>query len=279
MSEKIMCIGEPFHWEHSSCSDVVPNNFRWTRDATETDTVVCIDSGIVGMFDSEEIPENRFGWLCESPVVVSDVYGMIHENYDVLLDYYTAIFTCDKSLADKHDRIHLIQSGSNKPWITWATRHLYDKSKNVSIVASNKRVFPGQLLRHDFVEKHKDSELDVFGSITGTRLGSELFDKLDGYRDYRFTIVIENCKHDNYFTEKITDAFATGTIPVYWGTSSIGDYFNADGIIELTDDFDLNTLTPELYKEKFEAVQDNFERVNSLKMADDELYENIQTYR
>ena len=54
--------------------------------------------------------------------------------------------------------------------------------------------------------------------------------------------------------------------------------FNIDGIIELTDDFDLNTLTPELYKEKFEAVQDNFERVISLKMADDELYENIQTY-
>ena len=272
-----MCIGEPFHWEHSSCSDLVPNNFRWTRDATETDTVVCIDSGIVGMFDSEEIPENRFGWLCESPVVVSDVYDMIHENYDVLLDYYKAIFTCDKSLADKHDRIHLIQSGSNKPWVTSAT-HLYDKSKNVSIVASHKKVFPGQLLRHEFVDKHKDSKLDVFGSITGTRLGSELFDKLEGYKDYRFTIVIENCKHDNYFTEKITDAFATGTIPVYWGTSSVGDYFNPDGIIELTDDFDLNTLTPELYEEKFEAVKDNFERVNSLKMADDELYENIQTY-
>tara|TARA_R110002020_G_scaffold132815_2_gene296513 strand:- start:2268 stop:3104 length:837 start_codon:yes stop_codon:yes gene_type:complete len=277
MSEKIMCIGEPFNWEHSSCSDMVPNKFRWTRDATETDTVVCIDSGIVGMFDSEEIPENRFGWLCESPVVAREAYSLIHENYDVLLDYYKAIFTCDKSLADKHDRIHLIQSGSNKPWVTSAT-HLYDKTKNVSIVASHKKVFPGQILRHDFVDKHKGSELDVFGSITGTRLGSDLFDKLEGYKDYRFTIVIENCQHDNYFTEKITDAFATGTIPVYWGTSNIGDYFNTDGIIELTDNFDLNTLTPELYEEKFQAVQDNFERVISLKMADDELYENIQTY-
>ena len=273
-----MCIGEPFHWEHSSCSDMVPNNFRWTRNATETDTVVCIDSGIVGMFDSEEIPENRFGWLCESPVVVNEVYDMIHQNYDVLLDYYSAIFTCDKNLADKHDRIHLIQSGSNKPWVTSAT-HLYDKTKNVSIVASHKKVFPGQILRHDFVDEHKDSELDVFGSITGTRLGSDLFDKLEGYKDYRFTIVIENCQHDNYFTEKITDAFATGTIPVYWGTSNIGDHFNTDGIIELTDDFDINTLTPELYEEKFKAVQDNFERVISLKMADDELCEIIQTYR
>ena len=278
MSEKIMCIGEPFRCEHSSCSDMVPNKFRWTRNATETDTVVCIDSGIVGMFDSEEIPENRFGWLCESPVVSENVYELIHQNYDSLMDYYKAIFTCDKELADKHERIHLIQSGSNLPWVTSCTE-LYKKTKNVSIVASNKNVFPGQILRHEFVEKHKDRELDVFGSITGTRLGSDLFDKIEGYRDYRFTIVIENCQHDNYFTEKITDAFATGTIPVYWGTSNIGDYFNTDGIIELTDDFDINILTPELYEEKFEAVKDNFKRVNSLKMADDELYEIIQTYR
>jgi len=278
MSEKIMCIGEPFRWEHSSCSDMVPNKFRWTRNATETDTVVCIDSGIVGMFDSEEIPENRFGWLCESPVVSENVYELIHQNYDSLMDYYKAIFTCDKELADKHERIHLIQSGSNLPWVTSCTE-LYKKTKNVSIVASNKKAFPGQVLRHEFVEKHKDSELDVFGSITGTRLGSDLFDKLEGYKDYRFTIVIENCQHDNYFTEKITDAFATGTIPVYWGTSNIGDHFNTDGIIELTDDFDINTLTPELYEEKFKAVQDNFERVISLKMADDELCEIIQTYR
>ena len=273
-----MCIGEPFRWEHSSCSDMVPNKFRWTRNATETDTVVCIDSGIVGMFDSEEIPENRFGWLCESPVVSENVYELIHQNYDSLMDYYKAIFTCDKELADKHERIHLIQSGSNLPWVTSCTE-LYKKTKDVSIVASNKKVFPGQVLRHEFVEKHKDSELDVFGSITGTRLGSDLFDKIEGYRDYRFTIVIENCQHDNYFTEKITDAFATGTIPVYWGTSNIGDYFNTDGIIELTDGFDINILTPELYEEKFDAVKDNFERVNSLKMADDELYEIIQTYR
>ena len=278
MSEKIMCIGEPFRWEHSSCSDMVPNKFRWTRNAAETDTVVCIDSGIVGMFDSEEIPENRFGWLCESPVVSENVYELIHQNYDSLMDYYKAIFTCDKELADKHERIHLIQSGSNLPWVTSCTE-LYKKTKDVSIVASNKKAFPGQVLRHEFVEKHKDSELDVFGSITGTRLGSDLFDKIEGYRDYRFTIVIENCQHDNYFTEKITDAFATGTIPVYWGTSNIGDYFNTDGIIELTDEFDINILTPELYEEKFDAVKDNFERVNSLKMADDELYEIIQTYR
>lgn len=275
MTKNIMCVGEPFYHEHSSCSDLQPKTFKWTRDQSQTDTVVCIDSGIVGMFDSEDIPENRFGWLCESPTVTENVYALVHENCESLLDYYTAIFTCDRSLADKHDRIHLIQSGSNLPWVK--DYELYEKTKDVSIVASNKNVFEGQKKRHDFVEKNREV-VDVIGSINGDRVGSSLFDKLEGYKDYRFTVVIENCKHDNYFTEKITDAFATGTIPVYWGSPAVSDYFNSDGIIEFTDDFDVTTLTPELYEEKFEAVKDNFDRVKSLTMADDELYEIIQTY-
>ena len=95
---KLACIGEPFYHEHSSCSDLTPTLFRWSRDLENCDTVVTIDSGIVGMFESEEIPENRFAWLCESPVVIQNVYDMIRENHEVLLDYYTAIFTCDKIL-------------------------------------------------------------------------------------------------------------------------------------------------------------------------------------
>ena len=272
---EIACIGEPFHYGHSSCSDLTPTLFRWSRDFEKCDTVVCIDSGIVGMFESEEIPENRFAWLCESPVIIENVYNMIRENYEVLLDYYTAIFTSDKQLAECHENIHLIQAGSNLPWIK--EREVYTKSKNVSIVASHKNFTVGHKMRHELIEKHKDS-FDVIGSINGERVGG-LFDKLEGYKDYRFTIVIENCNHDNYYTEKITDAFATGTIPVYWGTDNVFEVFNPDGIVRLTDDFDFSRLTEDLYQEKMEAVNDNFERVNNLKMADDELCEIIQTYR
>ena len=46
-------------------------------------------------------------------------------------------------------------------------------------------------------------------------------------------------------------------------------YFNEDGIIFLDDDFDLSTLTKDLYYSKIEAVKDNFERVKNLEMADD----------
>jgi len=274
---ELMCIGEPFNYEHSSCSNLTPTLFNWSRDKEKCDAVVCVDSGIVGMFESDDMPEKRFAWLCESPIVIQNVYDMIRENHDVLLDYYIAMFTCDKELAEMDERIHHIYAGSNLPWVKDNDREIYAKTKDISFVSSNKNFTVGQKLRHSLAEKYKD-EVDVIGSINGDRIGDNIFDKLEGYKDYRFTIVIENCVQDNYFTEKITDAFATGTIPVYWGTENVKEVFNPDGIIMLTDDFDISQLTPELYEDKFDAVKENFEIINTMEMADDELYKIVQTY-
>tara|TARA_R110002012_G_scaffold235262_2_gene409113 strand:- start:142 stop:969 length:828 start_codon:yes stop_codon:yes gene_type:complete len=272
---KLICVGQPFNHEQSSCSDLTPELFEWSVDVDQSDTVVCIDNAIVHLFENEDIPEKRFAWLCESPVIAQSTYDAVSEYSDALLEYYTAIFTCDKELSEKDDRIHLISSGSNLPWVK--DKQIYTKTKNVSLMASDKNYTEGHRLRHTLAESHRD-EVDVLGSINGDRIGSGLFDKLVGYQDYRFTVVIENCKHNNYYTEKITDAFATGTIPVYWGSDSVFETFNPDGILELTDDFDFSQLTEDLYQEKIGAVNDNFERVNNLKMVDDELYEIIQTY-
>jgi hypothetical protein len=75
-----------------------------------------------------------------------------------------------------------------------------------------------------------------------------------------FSVTIENDEYETYWSEKILDCFACGTIPVYHGAPDIGDYFNMDGIILLTDDFKVSDLTPELYYSKMDAIKDNFER-------------------
>ena len=88
--------------------------------------------------------------------------------------------------------------------------------------------------------------------------------------------VIENCNYETYFTEKITDCFANGVIPVYYGTRAISDYFDINGIIFLTDDFDISTLTKELYQSKIQSIQNNLNTVRHLKGADDFLAERIR---
>ena len=79
-----------------------------------------------------------------------------------------------------------------------------------------------------------------------------------------FHIAVENSKHDNYFTEKIIDAFVTKTIPLYWGCPNIRDFFNLDGIILFEDEKDLieksKMLTPEFYREREQVMLENREK-------------------
>jgi hypothetical protein len=86
--------------------------------------------------------------------------------------------------------------------------------------------------------------------------------------------VFENSNYDKYYTEKITDCFASKTIPVYWGTRLVTEDFNADGILFIEDQQQLK-LTPDLYYSKMNAIEENYQRVKELKCADDILYEKI----
>ena len=103
---------------------------------------------------------------------------------------------------------------------------------------------------------------------------SEIPNKEIGLKDYRFSFCVENDTYDTYFTEKILDCFATGTIPVYLGAPDIGNHFNMDGIIILSEEFDvsefgLETPTvalPLLYK-IIEARLDEIFRLIALEVA------------
>ena len=95
-------------------------------------------------------------------------------------------------------------------------------------------------------------------------------------KDYRFSIVMENGVYDSYWTEKVTDCFATGTIPIYWGTKKLLDFFESDGIIMLEvgkEQEIMESLTTELYESKLKAVRANLQLVKDMKPADDYLWD------
>ena len=57
---------------------------------------------------------------------------------------------------------------------------------------------------------------------------------------------VRKCHIDNvsFWVEKgkILDSFACGTIQIYHGSPDLGHYFNMDGVIVLTEDFDISQL-------------------------------------
>ena len=56
-------------------------------------------------------------------------------------------------------------------------------------------------------------------------------DKLEFQKKYKFSIAFENSSYPGYTTEKITQAWAAGTIPIYWGDPTIGEQLNEEAFI------------------------------------------------
>jgi hypothetical protein len=275
----MQAFGAPFDINLSSCSDLKPKYFSWT--AEDCNIKVFIDAAIPHGINYKKKPgEKKIAWICESRAIFFGMYIPKHlfdQNAQLINDSFDAVYISDREYCEKFNNFKFSFAGSNLPWIE--DRKIFDKTKIASMIASSKKLTIGHELRHHFAEKFKD-KVDLFGGVLGSpRFGYEKKpwgDKSKAMNDYMFSIVIENDRYSTYFTEKITDCFATGTIPVYWGTKDIGNYFNADGIITLDSSFDINSLTPELYYSKIEAIRENFEKVNKMENADDVLYKLIQ---
>ena len=65
-------------------------------------------------------------------------------------------------------------------------------------------------------------------------------------KQHRFILTCENSQEDTYITEKICHAMMARTVPIYWGSAHIPDYFNPDRMIII----DPNHPTPAIEKIK-----------------------------
>lgn len=90
--------------------------------------------------------------------------------------------------------------------------------------------------------------------------------KLELFKTYQFSLVVENSSQENYFTEKLIDCLITKTIPIYWGCPNIDDYFDTEGwiILETTNLSEvaerINQLDESWYSRHQASIEANFER-------------------
>lgn len=90
----------------------------------------------------------------------------------------------------------------------------------------------------------------------------QVYGKRICYEDPMFHVCVENVKHNNWYTEKIGEAFCTKTVPIYWGCPNIGEYYDSRGIITFETEEELvnivNNLTPELYNDMKPYIDYNY---------------------
>jgi len=236
----------------------VSKYIEWVKEGGEA--TFYIDNTI-----NQGIRDNRFGpkylWLLESKFIKPGLVESIIQNRELVENTYDTIFTHDQSL---------LSLGSKYKWVPaqgfWIKEpKIYEKSKMISMISSNKNMCEGHRNRLEWVERLY-GQVDLYG-----RGFNEIEHKEEGLCDYMFSVAIENGFYDSYHTEKILDCFATGTIPVYMGSPSISEYFNAKGIIELTEEFE---VSEEIYYDKMDAIEDNLERVKKIGVLEDFILEN-----
>ena len=62
-----------------------------------------------------------------------------------------------------------------------------------------------------------------------------------------------------------------GMFLIHIGAPDIGDHFNMDGIIQLSDEFD---ISDDIYYDKMDAIKDNLERAKKMEVLEDFIWEN-----
>ena len=152
-----------------------------------------------------------------------------------------------------------------------------DKKFEVSFLCGGKKRIEGHHLRHRLHSRENEVTIPKQWYYTlpdydfdgGNHTIIKYEDKPPGFEKQRlwesmFSICIENSSNKGYHTEKIIDAFLSKTIPIYWGCPNLEELgYDPDGFFYCNDEDEIikvvNSLTPEVYNSKKEAIEHNFE--------------------
>jgi hypothetical protein len=101
-----------------------------------------------------------------------------------------------------------------------------EKTKFCNFIVSNGNADNIRELFFDQLSKYK--KVDSGGRYRNN-IGGPVNDKFDFQKKYKFSICFENSNTSGYLTEKIFQAFAAKTIPIYWGDINISKPITSGG--------------------------------------------------
>jgi hypothetical protein len=150
-----------------------------------------------------------------------------------------------------------------------------EKPKLMSLMISQKAFLPGHVYRYALAEKiiTQDIPVDILGRgadilkhyypdskhiKSAFQLDSEL------YKDYKYSIVIENTTSNTYSSEKLNNAYVYNTIPIYIGANQVEEMIGKNCCIKLSGDLNQDVelikniaLNPDKYKINLESFRKN----------------------
>ncbi len=273
-------------------TNYIPKHFSFVygQEYGEFDVTIITDKDLlVYLKGHKPFPKGKIiADLHESPTYSVDqqeVYRLVkeqHSSFALILTHNTELLKLPNAKLRLCLFSCLNKNIHTKEWpilVDDSLRSIYTKTKLISCISSNKAFLEGHKKRLHFVQhimstRYGDS-IDMFGIGFRPVVG-----KIEGLKDYKFSIAIENSYAENECSEKISDCFLTGTIPIYYGTPNIGDHFDLDGILTFNTAEELESIVKSvildgdrIYKEKLQAIRNNYDIANKLTLNSDQIYE------
>lgn len=272
MKKKFKIIGEAFKHCNYSNNPLPPTSFspniEWDWNVFKNeDLVFYVDDAILNPLPGHK---RKIAYMIEPYIKKPNLYKWLTTNHKL----FDIVLMNDKeSMKDIPNSIFYPFGGC---WIEPKNRKFHNKTKLVSIICSNKKQVPDHFKRHELIQQYKDV-IDVMG-----RGYNPISSITQGLKDYRFHIAMENQKRDFHFSEKLINPIMTGTIPIYWGMPSIGDYFDTRGMI-LMDDINqfkeiYKSLGENLYQEMLPYAKQNFELAQNYILSEDWIFNNLKIF-
>lgn len=119
----------------------------------------------------------------------------------------------------------------------------YLRKKNINILNKERKYIPNKKFcawvvsnrrfkfRNHFFEKLSEYKKVDSGGKFKNNIGYRVESKKEFFKNYKFSITIENSASPGYSTEKIFDGFEAETIPIYYGDETIVDILNPKSFV------------------------------------------------
>jgi len=209
------------------------NNIETVFNINDADYIIIFDGGVANLSKySANINPNKIIYVQTEPVThIKQHPAKFHASFD---------------------RFHYIGKWHiDLPFKYFENLSVPSKHKTLSAIISNKNFNINYNRRIEICKRLKNmlgNAFDHFGR--GFNPIDSPAGKYDGLIDHKYSLCIENSAIQNYFTEKICDAFLCWTKPIYWGCPNISDYFPKESYIhiDIHNKNVINTILDEIRK-------------------------------
>ena len=196
--------------------------------------------------------------LSEQPdYIFSSCFSKEYLNYDCLRIFYTGENICPDfnvfdyaigyeylSFGDRYIRLpnYYISETYGNDVDMMMKKHLHNEN-----ILAQKSDFCSFVVSkgNGYVDKKREEFFHILNKYKKVNSGGRYLNNIgkpEGIEDkyafqskHKFAIAFENVKHEGYTTEKIVQAFAAKTIPIYWGNPSVIKMFNSKSFINCND--------------------------------------------